>query len=94
MHFARVVGTVVCTERVPSFRHQRLLLLQPTDAAGTAHGRTLVAVDLVSAAPGQHVFYVRGREAANALANPDNPADAAIVGIVDAAREQKTGGKA
>jgi microcompartment protein CcmK/EutM len=93
MHFARVVGTVVCTERVPSFRHQRLLLLQPTDSAGTAQGRTLVAVDLVSAAPGQHVFYVRGREAANALANPDNPADAAIVGIVDAAREQATGGK-
>jgi microcompartment protein CcmK/EutM len=92
MHFARVVGTVVCTERVPSFRHQRLLLLQPTDAAGTAQGRTLVAVDLVSAAPGQHVFYVRGREAANALANPDNPADAAIVGIVDAAREQARGG--
>jgi microcompartment protein CcmK/EutM len=88
MNFARVVGTVVCTERVPSFRHQRLLLLEPTDAAGTPHGRTLVAVDLVSAAPGQRVFYVRGREAANALANPDNPADAAIVGIVDQVREQ------
>jgi microcompartment protein CcmK/EutM len=93
MHFARVVGTVVCTERVPSFRHQRLLLLQPTDSAGTAAGRTLVAVDLVSAAPGQHVFYVRGREAANALANPDNPADAAIVGIVDAVRERAIEGK-
>ena len=94
MHFARVVGTVVCTERVPSFRHQRLLLLQPTDSAGTAHGRTLVAIDLVSAAPGQRVFYVRGREAANALPNHDNPADAAIVGIVDAVREQAMGGKA
>ena len=92
MHFARVVGTVVCTERVPSFRHQRLLLLQPTDSAGVAQGRTLVAVDLVSAATGQRVFYVRGREAANALANPDNPADAAIVGIVDAVREQPVGG--
>jgi microcompartment protein CcmK/EutM len=42
-----------------------------------------VAIDLVSAAPGQRVFYVRGREAANALPDPDNPADAAIVGIVD-----------
>ena len=94
MHFARVVGTVVCTERVPSFRHQRLLLLQPTDSGGTAQGRTLVAVDLVSAASGQRVFYVRGREAANALANPDNPADAAIVGIVDDVREQALGGKA
>lgn len=94
MHFARVVGTVVCTERVPSFRHQRLLLVQPTDSAGEAQGRALVAVDLVSAAPGQRIFYVRGREAANALANPDNPADAAIVGIVDAVREQAPGEKA
>ena len=92
MHFARVVGTVVCTERVPSLRHQRLLLLQPTDSAGAAQGRTLVAVDLVSSATGQRVFYVRGREAANALADPDNPADAAIVGIVDAVREQPVAG--
>jgi len=78
---------VVCTERVPAWRRHRLLLLQPTDAAGTPQGRALVAVDLVSAAPGQPVFYVRGREAANALPDPDNPADAAIVGMVDSARE-------
>ncbi len=87
MHFGRVRGTVVCTLRVPGFRGHRLLLLQPTDAAGADQGRALVAVDLVSAAPGQRVFYVRGREAANALPDPDNPADAAIVGIVDAVRE-------
>jgi len=86
MHFARVMGTVVCTAKVPSWRGHRLLLLEPTDVAGTAQGRPLVAVDLVSAAPGQRVFYVRGREAANALPDPDNPADAAIVGIVDEAR--------
>lgn len=92
MHFARVVGTVVCTEKVPSFRAHRLLLIEPTDASGTPRGRTLVAVDLVSSAPGQRVFYVRGREAANALPDHDNPADAAIVGIVDAVREQPVGG--
>ena len=86
MHFARVTGTVVCTAKVPSWRGHRLLLVQPTDPHGTAQGRTLVAVDLVSAAQGQRVFYVRGREAANALPDPDNPADAAIVGIVDDVR--------
>jgi ethanolamine utilization protein EutN len=91
MNFARVIGTVVCTMRVPSFHAQRLLLLQPADASGAARGPALVAIDLVSAAPGQHVFYVRGREAANALPNPDNPADAAIVGIVDDAREHELG---
>jgi microcompartment protein CcmK/EutM len=87
MLFARVVGTVVSTARVPSFHGHRMLLIEPTDAAGTPQGgRPLVAIDLVSAAPGQHVFYVRGREAANALPDADNPADAAIVGIVDHAR--------
>ena len=86
MHFARVVGTVVCTARVPSWRGQRTLLLQPTDPEGNDQGRRLVAVDLVSAACGQRVFYVRGREAANALEDPENPADAAIVGLVDEVR--------
>jgi microcompartment protein CcmK/EutM len=85
--FARVVGTVVCTEKVPSFRAHRLLLIEPTDSQGETRGRPIVAVDLVSAGPGQKVFYVRGREAANALPDHDNPADAAIVGIVDTVRE-------
>ncbi len=92
MHFARVIGTVVCTARVPAWRGHRLLLLAPTDFAGKEQGRPLVAVDLVSAAQGQRVFYVRGREAANALPDPKNPADAAIVGIVDEARVVRTGG--
>ena len=89
MHFARVIGTVVCTVKVPVWRGHRLLLLEPTDSAGRATGRPLVAVDLVSAAPGQQVFYVRGREAATALPDPENPADAAIIGIVDAVREAR-----
>lgn len=88
MLLARVIGTVVCTERVPSLRAQRLLLIQPTDTARKDHGRPLAAVDLVSAGRGEWVFYVRAREAAAALPDPDNPADAAIVGIVDDLREQ------
>ena len=91
MHFARVIGTVVCNEKVPAFGGHRLLLMEPTDSQGTPQGRPIVAVDLVSAAPGQRVFYVRGREAANALPSADNPADAAIVGIVDEARETPWG---
>ena len=87
MHFARVIGTVVATEKVSSWRGVRLLLLEPTDPRGASAGKRLVAVDLVSAAPGQRVFYVRGREAAVALPI-ENPADAAIVGIVDHVRDE------
>lgn len=88
MLFARVIGTVVSTRKVPSWVGHRLLLLQPGDSAGRGKGRPLVAVDLVSAAPGQQVFYVRAREAGMALSDTDNPADAAIVGIVDHVREE------
>lgn len=94
MFFARVVGTVVCTEKVPAFRAHRLLLIQAANSKGESRGRPFVAVDLVSAAPGQHVLYVRGREAANALPDHDNPADAAIVGIVDTVRERPVAGEA
>ena len=88
MLFGRVVGTVVCTEKVPSWRGQRLLLVDATDPAGTPLGNQLfAAIDLVSAAPGQRVFVVRGREAAVALAHPENPADAAIVGLIDDVHE-------
>ena len=84
MMFARVIGSVVATEKVSSWKGQRLLLLETTDPAGVPTGaRPFAAIDLVSAATGQRVFVVRGREAAVALANPENPADAAIVGLID-----------
>jgi len=86
MYFATVIGTVVATVKVPAWRGHRLLVLQPTDELGAPGGKPVVAIDLVSAAPGQKVFFVKGREAATALPNPENPADAAIVGIVDEAR--------
>ena len=89
MLFGRVVGTVVCTEKVPSWRGQRLLLVDTTDSSGTSTGaRVFAAIDLVSAARGQCVFVVRGREAAVALLNPENPADAAIVGLIDSVHEE------
>jgi len=87
VRFARVIGTVVCTEKVSSWKGHRLLLLQPTDSKGADARRHFVAEDLVSAAPGQWVFYVKAREAGMALPNQDNPTDAAIIGIVDDLRE-------
>ena len=87
MYFATVIGTVVSTVKVPAWQGQRLLVLQPTDEDGKPGGKPLVAIDLVSAAPGQRVFYVRGREAATAMPNPENPSDATIVGIVDELRK-------
>ena len=83
MQLAEVVGTVVATRKVPAWHGQRLLWIQPIDASGAARGRRVVALDVVSAAPGQRVFFVKGREAAQALPDAFNPADAAIVALVD-----------
>ena len=83
MEYGEVIGTVVATRKVPAWSGERLLRVQPTDAQGVPIGRKLVALDITSAAPGQRVFFVRGREAAQALADTFNPADAAIVAQVD-----------
>jgi microcompartment protein CcmK/EutM len=83
VQLAEVVGTVVATRKVPAWHGQRLLWIQPIDLSGEPRGRKVVALDVVSAAPGQRVFFVRGREAAQALADAFNPADAAIVALVD-----------
>lgn len=83
MQLARVIGTVWATQKVESFRGHRMLIVQPLTHELVERGRPLVAVDTVSAAPDQIVFIVEAREASKALDDLFNPADAAIVGIVD-----------
>jgi microcompartment protein CcmK/EutM len=80
---ARVVGTVVATQKDVGLHATKLLLIQPLRADGTPSGKPLVAVDSVGAGTGENVFYVRGREAALPFLPDEVPTDAAIVGIVD-----------
>jgi microcompartment protein CcmK/EutM len=80
---ARVVGTVVASQKDAGLRATKLLVVQPLRADGTPTGRPLVAVDSVGAGTGEHVFFVRGREAALPFLPDEVPTDAAIVGIVD-----------
>ena len=83
MQLGRVVGTVVCTRKVAGWGGERLRLVQPTTTGGQPSGRWLVALDTVSSDEGQSVFFVRGREAAHAIPDTFQPADAAIVALVD-----------
>jgi ethanolamine utilization protein EutN len=80
---ARVIGTVVATQKDPGLHATTLLVIQPLRSDGTPAGRPLVAVDSVGAGTGENVFYVRGREAALPFLPDEVPTDAAIVGIVD-----------
>jgi microcompartment protein CcmK/EutM len=83
MQLARVLGEVVATIKDPQLTGTKLLVLQPLAASGEPVGRTLVALDSVGAGVGEHVFFVRGREAAFPFYPAEPPTDASIVGIVD-----------
>ena len=83
MHLARVIGEIVCTMKDDNLTGLKLMVLQPIAASGDAAGRTLVALDSVGAGVGEHVFFVRGREAAFPFYPVEPPTDAAIIGIVD-----------
>ena len=83
MHLGKVVGTVVATVKSPNLEGQRILMVQPYSWDKEQDGEMFAAVDLVSAGRGEWIYYVKSREAANALPNAFNPVDRAILGIVD-----------
>jgi ethanolamine utilization protein EutN len=81
----RVIGRVVATRKHESLEGLALLLVQPVDERGEPAGSALVAFDTARAGEGDMVFFESGKEAAQA--NPNgwfSPADAAIIGVVDA----------
>jgi ethanolamine utilization protein EutN len=87
MQLARVVGTVVATERYRGLEGIKLLIVQPLDRRQRPIGKPLVAADAVAmAGPGEIVYVVAAREAAQAMPETFVPVDHAVVGIVDEVR--------
>jgi ethanolamine utilization protein EutN len=84
MQIARVVGTVVATQKHRKFEGAKLLLVQPLNADDSPRGGALLAVDGVGAGVGEKVLVVlEGRAAGDAIGRKAAPVDAAIVGIID-----------
>jgi len=83
MQLARVVGTVVVTQKDDALAGITLLVVQPVTTERVNAGRTLVAADSVGAGIGEYVFFVRGKEASFPFYPGQPPVDAGIVGIVD-----------
>lgn len=95
MKLGRVIGTVVSTQKLECLEGLKLLLVQPLDEKGADAGQAIVAFDVARAGEGDLIFFEAGKEAAQA--NPNgwfNPADAAIIGIVDAVNVYPSVGKA
>ena len=84
MLLAEVVGNVVATVKDEGLSARKLLVLQPIAASGKPDGAQLIAIDSVGVGVGERVFYVRGKEASFPFLPNHVPADATIVGKIDA----------
>jgi ethanolamine utilization protein EutN len=84
MQIAKVVGTLVSTQKHRKFEGAKLLIVQPLGLDEAPRGNAVLAVDGVGAGVNEKVLIVlEGRAAGEALGRKAAPVDAAIVGIID-----------
>ena len=83
MIIARILGTVVSTQKDPRLMGRKLLLVRPLNLDGTDAAGYVVAVDTVGAGFHERVLVVAGSSARLAEGMKDTPVDAAIIGVVD-----------
>jgi len=83
MRIARILGTVVSTQKDPRLKGKKLLVVKPIDPDGKDRDDYVVAVDTVGAGFHEKVLIVGGSSARMAEGNKDCPVDTAIVGIID-----------
>ena len=88
MTLARVKGTVVSTQRADNIPGARYLLVEECDQHGSGTAEHLVAIDMVSAGPGQLVLLAQGSSCRWTRVTDDKPIEALIMGIVDQIDEQ------
>jgi ethanolamine utilization protein EutN len=94
MFIAKIVGSLVSTQKVDSMVGQKLLVVEPfrlneerTEMKTT--GRSLVAVDTVGAGENEFVLIVQGSSARQTPETKSLPVDATIIGIVDSIHVEK-----
>ena len=84
MIVARVLGTVVCTQKSSRLDGCKLQLVQPVEYKEfKGEGKPLVAVDAVGAGQGEIVLLVSGSSARQTESTQNTPVDAVIMAIVD-----------
>ncbi len=83
MKMARVLGTVVATQKEASLEGLKFLLLGDVDTQGTRTGGSVVAADAVGAGVGEMVLYATGSSARQTKVTDNLPCDAVVMAIVD-----------
>jgi len=84
----QVLGSVWATRKVEALSGMKLMLVECPDSIDTSRLTTFVAVDFVGAGIGDSVVIAKGSSARKAIAMPDAPVDATIVGIIDEREER------
>jgi microcompartment protein CcmK/EutM len=91
MRLARVIGNVVATCKVPSYKGHKLLIVQPVDEQGNDISESVLSMDTVNAGPGDLVLVEQeGNAARQLLGTIDDPFHSVIVGVVDKVYIEKT----
>ena len=83
MIIARILGTVVSTQKDERLHGKKLLIVKPINLDGTDQSGYIVAVDTVGAGYHEKVLIVAGSSARLAEGNKDCPVDSAIIGVID-----------
>ncbi len=83
MVLAKVVGTVVATQKEASLDGLRMMVCKPVDIDGKEKSGLVIAVDAVGAGVGEMVMYATGSSARQTTVTRDRPCDAVIMAIVD-----------
>ena len=83
MIIARILGTVVSTQKDERLKGKKLLIVKPINLDGTDQSGYIVAVDTVGAGYHEKVLIVAGSSARLADGNKDCPVDSAIIGVID-----------
>ena len=83
MIIARIMGTVVSTQKDERLQGKKLLIVKPINLDGSDQSGYLVAVDTVGAGFHERVIVVGGSSARMAEGNKDCPVDSAIIGVID-----------
>lgn len=83
MRIARIIGTVVSTQKDERLKGKKLLVVKPINMDGSDRDDYVVAVDTVGAGFHERVLIVSGSSARMAEGNKDCPVDTAIIGVID-----------